>query len=187
MESRTFSTEVRHFLSCLPKVRKNVKFPLSMSTKYIRFSPRIRCVCFLGGIWWWRVQHRLIYFSEVFVEVFGVERWYLLGFGGCFGFQVSVHGRHTPPTPLERGDWDAVFLLVMRVLSVIFPLLRGDEGVSYGEKLGKGWDVSRSWAWCWEEVSVGFWWEFLILGVCARTSHTPAPLKRGDLDAVFVC
>ena len=85
------------------------------------------------------MQHRLIYFSEVFVEVFGVERWYLLGFGGCFGFQVSVHERHTHPfIPSREGKFGCCFCLLMRGLSVMFPLLRGDEGVCYGEKLGKG-------------------------------------------------
>ena len=34
--------------------------------------------------------------------------------------------RHTPPTPLERGDLDAAFLLVMKGLcGVVSPLERG--------------------------------------------------------------
>ena len=71
------------------------------------------------------MQHRLIYFSEVFVEVFGVERWYLLGFGGCFGFQVSVHERHTPP-PLSRGEIWMLFLFVNeRFECDVSPLERG--------------------------------------------------------------
>ena len=36
-----------------------------------------------------------------------------------------------------------------------------------------------------EEVFFGFGWMLLILGSCARTSHTPAPLKRGDLNTAF--
>ena len=31
-------------------------------------------------------------------------------------------GRHTPPSPLERGDFEVAFLLVMNGLSVRFPL-----------------------------------------------------------------
>ena len=49
-------------------------------------------------------------FENPFIEVFGAARRYLLGFSGCFGFQAAVRERHTPPTPLERGDLDAVFL-----------------------------------------------------------------------------
>ena len=45
----------------------------------------------------------------------------------------------THPPPLSRGEVQALFFfLVMRVLSVMFPLLRGDEGVCYGEKRGRG-------------------------------------------------
>ena len=47
-------------------------------------------------------------------------------------------GRDTPPTPLQRGGWNAAFLLIMSVLCVGFPLLRGDEGVCYGEERGIG-------------------------------------------------
>ncbi len=36
-------------------------------------------------------------------------------------------------------------------------------------------------------VFLGFGWMLLILGSCARTSHTPAPLERGDFECcVFV-
>ena len=50
--------------------------------------------------------------------------------GDHFDFQEAVLGRHTPPAPLERGDWDAAFLLVMRGLSVSgSPLDRGLRGV----------------------------------------------------------
>ena len=39
-------------------------------------------------------------------------------------------GRYTPPAPLERGGWDAVFLLVMSGLSGdVSPLDRGLRGV----------------------------------------------------------
>ena len=60
-----------------------------------------------------------------------------------------MFGRDTPPAPLERGDWNAIFLfenecftmwsfplergvldavsfLVIKGLSMMFPLLRGD-------------------------------------------------------------
>ena len=47
-------------------------------------------------------------------------------------------GRNTPPAPLERGGWDAVFLLVIRGLLCLFPLLRGDKGVCDGEGRGLG-------------------------------------------------
>ena len=47
-------------------------------------------------------------------------------------------GRNTSPAPLERGGWDAVFLLVMRCLSVfVSPLERGFKG-GYGEGRGVG-------------------------------------------------
>ena len=40
-----------------------------------------------------------------------------------------MSGRDTPPAPLERGDWDAAFYLVMVDLSGdISPLERGFEG-----------------------------------------------------------
>ena len=65
-------------------------------------------------------------FENPFIEVFGVERRYLLGFSGYFGFQVAVHRRHTPPAPLERGVLRYFFLLVMRGLSGgVSPLERG--------------------------------------------------------------
>ena len=47
---------------------------------------------------------------EPFIEVFGVARQYLSASGGCFGFEVAVRERHTPPAPLKRGDLDTVFL-----------------------------------------------------------------------------
>ena len=40
----------------------------------------------------------------------------------------AVRIRHTPPSPLERGDWNAAFLLVMKGLcGVVSPLERGNE------------------------------------------------------------
>ena len=49
--------------------------------------------------------------------------------GDHFDFQEAVLGRHTPPTPLERGGSGATFYLVMRDLSGdISPLERGFEG-----------------------------------------------------------
>ena len=60
-----------------------------------------------------------------------------------------------------------------------FPLLRGDKGVCYGERRGKGWDILRSWAWCCEEVSVGFGWLLWFSGSHAQTSHTPRPSQEG--------
>ena len=49
-----------------------------------------------------------------------------VGFGWLFWFEVAVLGRDTPPAPLERGGSGAVFLLVMRCLSVfVSPLERG--------------------------------------------------------------
>ena len=54
-------------------------------------------------------------FENPFVEVFGVERWYLLGFSGCFGFQEAVPGRHTPLAPLERGVLGCCFLFDIHV------------------------------------------------------------------------
>ena len=47
-------------------------------------------------------------------------------------------GRYTPPAPLQRGGWDAVFFLVIRGLLCLFPLLRGDKVVCYGEGCGVG-------------------------------------------------
>ena len=40
-----------------------------------------------------------------------------------------MHGRDTPPTPLERGDWDtAFFLVVSRLSGDDSPLERGFKG-----------------------------------------------------------
>ena len=48
----------------------------------------------------------------------------------AFDFQVAMHGRDTPPAPLERGGLGAAFLLVMRNLSGdVSPLERGLRGV----------------------------------------------------------
>ena len=35
-------------------------------------------------------------------------------------------------------------------------------------------------------VFLSFRWMFLISGSCAQTSHTPAPLKRGDFGCCFL-
>ena len=83
-----------------------------------------------------------------------------------------MRGRHTPPAPLERGGWDACFLLYVRDLSMRFP---SREGI-------KGCVMVRSVAWVelfFEVVSVGFGWMFLILGGYARTLHTPGPSQEG--------
>ena len=56
----------------------------------------------------------------------------------AFDFQVAMRGRDTPPAPLERGGWDAVFYLIMSSLVCMFPLLGGDKGVCYGEMCGLG-------------------------------------------------
>ena len=45
---------------------------------------------------------------EVFLLLFGEAVF--LGFGWLFWFEVAMHGRHTPPTPLERGDLRYCFL-----------------------------------------------------------------------------
>ena len=37
-----------------------------------------------------------------------------------------------------------------------------------------------------EVVFLGFGWMLLDVGGCAWASHPPAPLERGDLDAVFL-
>ena len=43
----------------------------------------------------------------------------------------------THPQPLSRGEvWMILFYLEMSILSVVFPLLRGDKGVCYGERCG---------------------------------------------------
>ena len=56
--------------------------------------------------------------------------WCFLASGSCFGFEVAVHGRHTPPAPLDRGGSGAAFLLVMSDLSgYVSPLERGLRGV----------------------------------------------------------
>ena len=45
----------------------------------------------------------------------------------------------THPRPLSRGEIGMVlFYLEMSILSVVFPLLRGDQGVCYGEMRGLG-------------------------------------------------
>ena len=73
----------------------------------------------------------------------------------AFDFQVAMHGRDTPPTPLQRGGLGCLFLfgngnvvwgsfgsciLIGNEGEVawLFPLLRGDEGVCYGEERGIG-------------------------------------------------
>ena len=49
-----------------------------------------------------------------------------------------MFGRNTPPTPLKRGDLNTAFCLIIRGLSGMFPLLRGDQGVCYGEGCSRG-------------------------------------------------
>ena len=54
--------------------------------------------------------------------------------GDHFDFQVAVLGRHTPPTPLERGGSGATFFLMMSGLwRGDSPLERGLRGVLRGE------------------------------------------------------
>ena len=44
----------------------------------------------------------------------------------AFDFQVAVHRRDTPPTPLQRGGWDVVFLFDGEDFSILFfPLAKG--------------------------------------------------------------
>ena len=49
-----------------------------------------------------------------------------------------MHGRNTPPAPLKRGVLDTAFCLIISGLLCLFPLLRGDKGVCYGEGRGLG-------------------------------------------------
>ena len=54
-----------------------------------------------------------------------------------------------------------------------------------GEKRGVGW-VEVFLLLFGEVVSVRFWVTALGLGSCAQTSHTPAPLQRGELRCCFL-
>ena len=48
-------------------------------------------------------------------------------------------GRDTPPTPLQRGGWNAAFFVDNEcVVCGVSPSQRGDEGVCYGEERGIG-------------------------------------------------
>ena len=47
--------------------------------------------------------------AEMILLLFGKE--VSVGFGWLFLIWVSMHMRHTPPSPLERGDWKCLFLV----------------------------------------------------------------------------
>ena len=62
----------------------------------------------------------------------------------------------------------------------MFPLLRGDKGVCYGEGAWCGWSffcccLAR-------KYFLGFRWLLLILGSCAWASHTPDPSREGRFE-----
>ena len=84
-------------------------------------------------------------------------------------------GRDTPPAPLKRGGWDAVFFLVIRGLLCLFPLLIGDKGVCYGERRGLGCFCCFFLRWCLLASGgcFGFRW------LCSDVTH-PLPLSRGE-------
>lgn len=64
------------------------------------------------------------------------------------------------------------FFLVMSDLCVVFPSREGIKGCVMMR--GAGCDEM-----IFEVVSVDFGWLLLILGSCARTSHTPCPSREG--------
>ena len=54
------------------------------------------------------VMVRGVGWDEMILLLFGDVAF--LGFGWMFLASVAMHGRHTPPTPLERGDLRYCFL-----------------------------------------------------------------------------
>ena len=74
------------------------------------------------------------------------------------------------------------FFLVMSDLCVVFPSREGIKGCVTVR--GAVWDEMFLLLFG-DVVFLGFGWMLLILGSCARTSHTPAPLKRGVLRCYF--
>ena len=62
------------------------------------------------------------------------------------------------------------------------PLLRGDQGVCYGEKRSLAEIILLLFG---EEVSIGFERLLLILGGCTQTSHTPGPSPEGSFEMLF--
>ena len=67
------------------------------------------------------------------------------------------------------------FFLVMSDLCVVFPSREGIKGCVMMR--GAGCDEM-----IFEVVSVDFGWLLLILGSCARTSHTPCPSREGRFE-----
>ena len=89
---------------------------------------------------------------------------------------------HTP-APLERGDFGWCYILGNKWFVVWdFPSWEGMKGCVTVRSAGwvemifaavwRG-GITGSRFWCCEVVSAGLQWEFLILGGCAHTSHTP--------------
>ena len=72
-----------------------------------------------------------------------MDRRYLSASVTAFDFRKLCANVTHPLAPLERGDWNAVFLFGNeRFMAWWLPLSRGDEGVCYGEKRGKGRGVA---------------------------------------------
>ena len=74
------------------------------------------------------------------------------------------------------------FFFVMSDLCGVFPSREGIKGCVTVR--GAVWDEMFLLLFG-DVVFLGFGWMLLILGSCARTSHTPAPLKRGVLRCYF--
>ena len=95
-----------------------------------------------------------------------------------------MHGRHTPPAPLERGGLRCLFLVGSeRFDGMVSPLERGLKGCV----------TVRGAVWAevflllfGEEVFLGFGWLLLILGGCARALHTPGPSREGRFGRCFL-
>ena len=94
-------------------------------------------------------------------------------------------GRDIPPAPLKRGDLGCCFLVGNEWFVVCrIPLLRGDQGVCYGERRGMGgddfaavWRCGVSWL---RVVALGLRW------LCLGVTH-PLPLSRGEVRTLFSC
>ena len=70
---------------------------------------------------------------------------------------------HTSGPSLGRGDLECLFLVGNEwFVAWMFPLLRGDKGVCYGEGRGIGGGITGSLFWCCDVVSVGLQWMLLI-------------------------
>ena len=90
-----------------------------------------------------------------------------------------MRGRHTPPAPLKRGGLRCLFLFGNEwFVACRIPLLRGDQGVCYGEGCGMGGDVFAAVWRCgvsWLRVDV-----FDFRRLCTDVTH-PLPLSRGEV------